>query len=108
MHFFMFLCNISDTRMEKFLIQIIIHIPISETSSTYAEFQRTGQITPPAKALPNFKSYTVDDFHFLTVLGTGSFGKVCVLYNQQTVCVPINYLSNTNKILGYKHFQIVK
>ncbi|XP_055311208.1 putative protein kinase C delta type homolog [Sitodiplosis mosellana] len=47
-----------------------------ETSFTYAQYQRTGKFMPPAMTLPHFKTYIVDDFHFLTVLGTGSFGKV--------------------------------
>lgn len=48
----------------------------SETSFTYALYQQTGIFTKPATALPHFKTYSVDDFHFLAVLGTGGFGKV--------------------------------
>lgn len=55
----------------------LIYVIITETSSTYAQYQRTGIKTAPASTLPHFKVYTVDDFHFLTVLGTGGFGKVC-------------------------------
>ncbi|XP_031640848.1 putative protein kinase C delta type homolog isoform X2 [Contarinia nasturtii] len=50
-----------------------------ETSFTYAQYlaqHQTGKITPPATTLPHFKNYTVNDFHFLAVLGTGAFGKV--------------------------------
>lgn len=49
-----------------------------ETSFTYGQFQRTGVIKAPATSLPHFKVYNVDDFHFLAVLGAGSFGKVCI------------------------------
>uniref|UniRef100_A0A182SQU1 non-specific serine/threonine protein kinase n=1 Tax=Anopheles maculatus TaxID=74869 RepID=A0A182SQU1_9DIPT len=39
-------------------------------------FQKTGKLTAPATVIPRFRKYNVDDFHFLTVLGKGSFGKV--------------------------------
>lgn len=68
--------HLNDSIYFDFSILLFFFFP--ETSFTYAQFQRTGIIKAPATSLPHFKVYNVDDFHFLAVLGTGSFGKVCI------------------------------
>ncbi|XP_068630312.1 uncharacterized protein Pkcdelta isoform X2 [Battus philenor] len=68
------LCGVN----QRLLVEALASRTVSrkEQSTAYGLFRKTGRFTPPARSIPRFRKYTIEDFQFIKVLGKGSFGKV--------------------------------
>ncbi|XP_014258341.1 protein piccolo-like isoform X2 [Cimex lectularius] len=89
------LCGVNQKLMAEALSRLQLKGRASTTSeqnanssecSDSSESTAAGRVSPPAKTLPRFRSYSINDFQFLKVLGKGSFGKVLLAELKGSEC----------------------